>query len=60
LGVALLQEEDSRAIVDVEGSPYKGVAFPTPERAVRVLARMAAYSRWLSREKARAAGRGEP
>ncbi|MGV8078505.1 MAG: acetate--CoA ligase family protein [Syntrophales bacterium] len=54
LGVALLNDEDSRAIVAVEGSPFKGVAFPTPERAVRVLAKMCAYSCWLSREKGRA------
>jgi len=53
LGVALLNEEDSRSIVEVEGSPYKGVAFQTPERAVRVLAKMCAYSRWLSHEKSR-------
>ncbi len=59
LGVALLSEEDSRAIVDVEGSSYKGVIFQTPERAVRVLAKMASYSRWLSRERDRNAGRGE-
>jgi len=57
LGVALLEEEDSRAIVEVEGSPYKGLAFPAPERAVRVLAKMAFYSRWLSREKDRGARR---
>lgn len=59
LGVALLNEEDSRAIVEVEGSPYKGVAFQTPERAVRVLAKMCTYSRWLSREKQRGTGRSE-
>ncbi len=53
LGVALLNAEDSRSIVEVEGSPYKGVAFQTPERAVRVLAKMCAYSHWLSHEKSR-------
>jgi len=46
LGVNLLPEENSRTILDVEESPYKGVSFLTPERAVKALARMNAYRVW--------------
>jgi acyl-CoA synthetase (NDP forming) len=46
LGVNLLPEENARTILDVEGSPYKGVSFLTPERAVKALARMNVYRSW--------------
>lgn len=49
LGVNLLPEETSRTILDVEGSPYKGVSFLTPERAVKALARMNVYRSWRER-----------
>ena len=52
LGVNLLPDENARTIMDVEGSPYKGVSFLTPERAVKVLARMNAYRQWREREAA--------
>lgn len=48
LGVMLIEDETTRAIQDVSGSAYKGVAFPTPERAVRALARMVGYQQWLN------------
>ena len=32
LGVNLLPDENARTILEVEGSPYKGVSFLTPER----------------------------
>jgi acyl-CoA synthetase (NDP forming) len=51
LGVNLLPEENARTIVDVEGSPYKGVYFLTPERAVKALARMNAYRQWRTGEE---------
>jgi hypothetical protein len=47
--VNLLPEENTRTILDVEGSRYKGVSFLTPERAVKALARMNSYRAW--REK---------
>jgi acyl-CoA synthetase (NDP forming) len=50
LGVNLLPDENARTITDVEGSPYKGVSFLTPERAVMALARMHAYRQWRDRE----------
>jgi acyl-CoA synthetase (NDP forming) len=50
LGVNLLPGEDARTILDVEGSPYKGVSFPTPERAVKALARMNAYRVWRAKK----------
>jgi len=50
LGVILLEDENTRTVTDVPGSPYKGVAFLTPERAVKALAKMADYQAWLTRE----------
>jgi len=32
---------------EIEGRKYKGVIFPTPERAVKALAKMYNYSQWL-------------
>lgn len=49
LGVNLLPDEQARTIIDVAESPYKGVCFPTPERAVRALAGMQSYRRWRDR-----------
>jgi acyl-CoA synthetase (NDP forming) len=49
--VNLLPEENARTIMDVEGSPYKGVSFLTPERAVKALARMNTYRQWREREE---------
>ncbi len=49
LGV-FLDDVHSRTITEVPGSPYGGIAFLTPERAVKVLARMVSYQEWLKRE----------
>ena len=48
LGVMLLEDEKTRTIHEIPGSDYKGVAFPTPERAVRALVRMVEYRQWLN------------
>jgi acyl-CoA synthetase (NDP forming) len=50
LGVSLLAEGDSHTVTNVEGMPFKGVAFPAPERAVSALAAMYSYKRWLDLE----------
>ena len=50
LGVRLLSDESTRNIAEIEGSPYKGVSFLTPERAVKALAGMYSYKRWLNLE----------
>jgi acyl-CoA synthetase (NDP forming) len=50
LGVNLLPDENARTITDIEGSPYKGVSFLTPERAVKALARMYSYRKWRDSE----------
>ncbi|PKN36128.1 MAG: CoA-binding protein [Deltaproteobacteria bacterium HGW-Deltaproteobacteria-19] len=52
LGV-FLDDEKSKTVREVEGSPYKGIAFLTPERAVKTLARMVDYEEWLRKENAR-------
>ena len=50
LGVILLEDENTKTVTDVLGSPYKGVAFLTPERAVKALAKMVDYQAWLTLE----------
>jgi acyl-CoA synthetase (NDP forming) len=45
LGVALL----GKTRAEITGSHYKGIAFSTPERAVRALARMVEYQKWLNK-----------
>ena len=47
IGVYLLTDETSRTVTEIEGHKYKGVIFPTPERAVKALAKMYNYSQWL-------------
>jgi acyl-CoA synthetase (NDP forming) len=50
LGVSLMGDEQTRTVVEIEGSPYKSVSFLTPERSVKVLAKMVVYQRWLQSE----------
>jgi len=47
LGVSLLTDEDSKTLYRIEGCKYKGVFFPSPERAVKALAGMCRYRQWL-------------
>ncbi len=49
LGV-FLDDVHSKTITEIPGSPYSGIAFLTPERAVKVLSRMVIYQDWLRRE----------
>jgi acyl-CoA synthetase (NDP forming) len=47
IGVYLLTDETSRTVMEIDGRKYKGVIFPTPERAVKALSKMYNYSQWL-------------
>ncbi len=47
LGVSLLTDEISRTLYRYDNNPYKGVFFPSPERAVKALAGMCQYTQWL-------------
>jgi acyl-CoA synthetase (NDP forming) len=47
LGVSLLTDEDSKTLYRVDGCKYKGVFFPSPERAVKALAGMCRYRQWV-------------
>jgi len=47
VGVYLIADETSRIVNEIDGRKYKGVIFPTPERAVKALAKMYNYSQWL-------------
>ncbi len=46
LGVSLLTDEISRTLYRYDNNPYKGVFFPSPERAVKALAGMCQYNQW--------------
>jgi acyl-CoA synthetase (NDP forming) len=48
IGVYLLSDETSRIITDISDCRYKGVAFITPERAVKSLAKMYTHGQWLN------------
>ncbi len=47
LGVSLLTDERSKTLYRVKNCKYKGVFFPSPERAVKALAGMCQYRQWL-------------
>lgn len=51
IGVYLLTDETTRTVIEIEGQKYKGIVFPSPERAVSVLAKMYRYARWLEEAK---------
>jgi acyl-CoA synthetase (NDP forming) len=50
LGVSLLPDENNQTLYRVAGSPFKGVFYPTPERAVKAFSKMVDYRRFLERE----------
>jgi acyl-CoA synthetase (NDP forming) len=48
-GVSLLPDEKNQTLYRVTGSEFKGVFYPTPERAVKSFAKMVDYNRFLNR-----------
>jgi acyl-CoA synthetase (NDP forming) len=50
LGVSLVSGEDDKTVIGIDDCNYKGVYFPTPERAVKVLGAMSRYRFWLEGE----------
>ena len=48
LGVYALPDGSAKTVTEIADQKYKGVVFPTPERAVMSLAKMYQYSRWLT------------
>ncbi|MFW6334660.1 MAG: acetate--CoA ligase family protein [Desulfosalsimonas sp.] len=51
LGVNMLRGEKDKTVYSIEGSSYKGLFFPTPEQAVKSLAKLWEYRRFLDTEK---------
>jgi acyl-CoA synthetase (NDP forming) len=49
IGVSLMTDEKNNTVYRVKGSQYKGVFFETPERAVKAIARMYQYQRFLTK-----------
>jgi acyl-CoA synthetase (NDP forming) len=47
VGVTIATDDTLRTVTDVKDSIYKAVAFVTPEKAVKSLARMFKYAQWL-------------
>ena len=48
-GVSMLPDEKYQTVYPVKKYAFKGVFFPTPERAVRAFAKMIQYQKFLSR-----------
>ena len=48
-GVSLLPDEKNQTLYRVADSEYKGVFYPTPERAVKAFAKMFEYHRFLKK-----------
>jgi acyl-CoA synthetase (NDP forming) len=48
-GVSLLPDEKNQTLYRVDGSEFKGVFYPTPERAVKSFAKMVDYNRFLNK-----------
>jgi acyl-CoA synthetase (NDP forming) len=48
-GVSLLPDEKNQTLYRVSGSSFKGVFYPTPERAVKAYSKMVEYHRFLDR-----------
>ena len=48
-GVSLLPDEKNQTLYEVDGCSYKGVFYPTPERAVKACSKMVEYNRFLDR-----------
>ncbi len=49
IGVSLLTDDRCKTLHRFEDHPYKGVFFPSPERAVKALSGMCRYSEWKQR-----------
>lgn len=49
IGVSLLTDESSKTLYRLKNNEYKGVFFPTPERAVKAMSGMVRYSDWRSK-----------
>jgi len=49
-GVSLLTDEKDKTVYRVSGCSYKGLFYPSPERAVKAFAKMYEYKRFLSRK----------
>ena len=47
--VSLLPDERNQTLYRVAGSKFKGVFYPTPERAVKSFAKMVEYNRFLKK-----------
>lgn len=51
VGVNMLRDEKDKSVYAFSGRQYKGLFFPTPEQAVKSLAKLWEYRRFLDREK---------
>ena len=53
LGVSMVKDETDYTVYTLENRKYKGLFFPTPEQAVKSLAKMYEYQRFCRREDRR-------
>ena len=50
LGVNMLRDEKDKTVYTLEGRRYKGLFYPTPEQAVKSLAKLCEYQRFREKE----------
>ncbi|MGD9133416.1 MAG: hypothetical protein PVF78_07215, partial [Desulfobacterales bacterium] len=50
-GVSMLPDKKHQTVYPHKKHQFKGVFFPTPERAVRAFAEMVQYQKFLSRKR---------
>ena len=50
LGVNMLRDEKDKTVYTLEGRRYKGLFYPTPEQAVKSLAKLCEYQRFRKKE----------
>ena len=48
-GVSFAFDQEERTVYPVAGQPHKSVVYPTPEKAVKAFAKMAAYREFITR-----------
>jgi acyl-CoA synthetase (NDP forming) len=48
IGVSLMPDKKNKTVYQVQSSTYRGVFFPSPERAVKAYAKMFEYQRFLT------------
>ena len=55
IGVSLMPDKKNKTVYQVGSKAYRGIFFPTPERAVKAFAKIHEYQRFLNQNPANGA-----